>query len=178
MADDLSPPDDAYGRVTNAERFRPLHGVVRSMAEELARDFDADVDEVAGDGGLEWSFPDVEAVVRVTPASDGASPLTFALTGFPGVHARAGRWVQAGFPACGCDACGDGCDEVVEGLRRFVDGVVSGGFVEWWDGSRLGHSFPGGSSGWSMQTPARWAVLGPPADHRWAPWPRRPGSSG
>jgi hypothetical protein len=115
--------------------------------------------------------------VRVAPAGGGA-PVTFTFTDFPGVRLAAGSWFGDRFPECGCDACDEQPGPLEEQLRELVADVVAGRLREWWDGERLGFDRPH-RRGWSLVTdPAVRAGLGPPAERRWPPWPRRPGASG
>src|SRR5687767_11055647 len=104
-----SPPTDAYSRVTNPERFLPLHGFARELLDRLSAEFDVDrVDAPGVDPELEQVG--TLGVVRLVPRTQNAASLTIGFTMFPGLLVRFGRWHTRPFPACGCDAC----DETVE----------------------------------------------------------------
>lgn len=90
--DRLQPPDDAYGRVTDPERFRPLHAVADRIVEELTAAHDVEI--VPGDPGSFGSTGqiDVVRVAQLVPAVPKAAPLTIAYTDFPGLMVRVGQW--------------------------------------------------------------------------------------
>jgi Family of unknown function (DUF6226) len=171
------PPDDAYGRVTDPERYGVLHEAGDRLETDLAERFEVerreghDVDrELAADAG-----PCLR-VVRLEPRNRAAAPITMAWTAFPGLLVRIGRWHVEGFPRCGCDACEEGPAELVAALGDLVDGVVQGGLTEWFDGRRVGYELSqqrGRRSGEGRF--ARWwqPRAGTPERHRWEPWPVR-----
>ena len=104
------PPLEAYSRVTNPERFRPLHGVALTLLEQLHASFNAERVEGYGlDSELE-SGALSRPSVRLIPDDPKAAPLTITFTTFPGLKVRVGRRCTAGFPACGCDACDETAD--------------------------------------------------------------------
>lgn len=128
------PPEDSYSRESNLERFAPLHAVADARIAWLAAEFDVAISDV-GDGSdtnLDPFFTGrpVVRIVRVTPASPLAAPLTFAFTAYPGVLVGAGLLHRAAFPACGCDACDEAADRLVEELEQLVVSVVAGSFAE------------------------------------------------
>jgi Family of unknown function (DUF6226) len=124
------PPLEAYSRVTNPERFRPLHGVALTLLEQLHASFNAEKVEGYGlDSELE-SGALARPSVRLIPDDPKAAPLTITFTTFPGLKVRVGRWCIAGFPACGCDACDETADAEARRLEETVDAVVAGRFRE------------------------------------------------
>ena len=124
------PPPEAYSRVTDPERFRPLHAVTVSLLAELEAEFDVRrTDGYPLDGELEASQL-ARPSVRLTPDDTRAAPLLVAFTTFPGIRLRAGHWLADSFPSCGCDACDETADAEALRLRELVDAVVSGRFRE------------------------------------------------
>ena len=117
-----STADAAYGRVTNAGRFLPLHTAMLEIICQLENDFEVERTEGYGldeelERGLDRAHPDV----KLTSADPDAAPTVVAFTAFPGLCVRFGRWYVEPFPSCGCDAC-DGrrrdCREVSRGDRN------------------------------------------------------------
>lgn len=124
------PPPEAYSRVTNPERFQPIHQFTDGLLERLLGAFDVEVIEGAG------LDPDLEvgditrSPIRLVPKDGGAAPITFVFTGFPGVRARFGRWHREDFPNCGCDACDETAEGEFQRLEGIVEIVTAGGFKE------------------------------------------------
>ncbi len=124
------PPEEAYSRVTNPERFQPLHDAATELLDRLERKFaveriegyDAD-DEL---GGVSPARPPI----GLMPHDPQAAPIVVAFTEFPGLHVRFGSWRKEWFPNCGCDACDEMPDELIEEMTSMADAVVSGGFRE------------------------------------------------
>ncbi|MEY2417768.1 MAG: hypothetical protein QOG90_448 [Actinomycetota bacterium] len=161
------PPEDAYSRVTNPERFRVLH----TFADAVFDAFLASYEIESVDHDVEITY--VEAVrptersVRIVPAGGGA-PVVIGWTSFPGLLAQFGNAPSSAYPACGCDACNDDPFGSYEELHRDLWDVVNGQFQEWVKG---GHRFYG--------TDSRWAGDGVPAADAfttwrsdWQPWRR------
>ena len=179
------PPPEAYGRVTDPERYAPVAAEVDRIVRDLEQAYDVRVDPAAS-----WPLPldergvRVERVVRLDPV-EGA-PLVLAVTGFPGVLGWSGAWSGDGlFPACGCDACDETVEDLLEGLHGFVASVVGGGFTE-----RLSlrprelatrRTWPGGGSGGGDALDEErldaLAALAPPGRLAWPPWPARTGAA-
>ena len=124
------PPDEAYSRVTNPERFQPLHDAAMELLDRLEREFaverlegpDAD-DEL---GRMSLARP----AIRLAPHDPQAAPIVVAFTEFPGLHVRFGSWRKEPLPGCGCDACDETADGSMEEMCQMVEAVVSGGFRE------------------------------------------------
>ena len=126
-----SPTDAAYGRVTNAERFLPLHTAMLEIIGHLDNDFEVECTEGYGldeelERGLTLARPDV----KLTPADPDAAPVVIAFTTFPGLRIRFGRWYTEPFPDCGCDACDESAECEIERLSGVVDDVTAGRFRE------------------------------------------------
>ena len=141
-----SDSDPAYSRVTNPERFLPLHTAVKEIIAQLESDFDVERTEGYGldvelERGMDLACPGVNLV----PTDPGAAPLAVVFTTFPGLHIRSGRWYKEPFPGCGCDACDESADGEIERLNDMVDDVTAGRFREAIEIPQV--SFPG--SGWS-----------------------------
>ncbi|MEX2550141.1 MAG: DUF6226 family protein [Nitriliruptoraceae bacterium] len=179
MSANDEPPPEAYGRVSEPERYRVLHSAASRLVQDLVGDFDVVVHEgVALDPELA-RMVEAERSVKLAPVSPAAAPIAIALTLFPGVYVQFGRWEARSYPSCGCDACDEGPAELVHQLRRDVKAVADGNFREelrgglrprravelWGDGWRSSHH--GAMKRREMQR------LGPPGSHAWRPWPRR-----
>jgi len=126
------PPPDAYSRVTDPERFRPLHGFALTLLDELQGSFEVERVEAYG---LERELEDrvrglARPTIRLVPADRRAAPLTVVFTAFPGLIVRAGHWCSAVLPSCGCDACAEMAEDEIVRLREMVDNVVAGRFHE------------------------------------------------
>lgn len=129
-----SPADDSYSVTSNLHRFAPLHDVADALIAWLESSFDVVVEEsleLAADL-IRQASPATRAV-RIIPRNQGAAPLTFVFTQFPGVAIHAGVLHDFHFPSCGCDACDEGVDSVAEELEWTVRTVVSGGYSETFD---------------------------------------------
>ena len=126
-----APEDQAYGRVTNAERFRPLHSAMLEILGRLKNDFDAERIEGYGldaelERGLDLTRPDV----RLDPSDSNAAPIAVVFSTFPGLNVRFGRWFNEPFPSCGCDLCDESAEGEIERLNEMVGNVVAGRFCE------------------------------------------------
>ncbi|UCR89166.1 DUF6226 family protein [Mycetocola spongiae] len=130
---DYSPPEDAYSVVENPERFAPLHVVARALIDFLRSRYDVVVEE--GERVL-WDMPhppepgQVLSAVRLVPRAEGCAPLGFVFTDFPGLLISAGALYDTVFPACGCAACDDDVDSLIEELERYVRAIAGGGLSE------------------------------------------------
>jgi hypothetical protein len=178
------PPPEAYSRVTNPERFRPLHDFALTLFAQLHASFD--VDRIEGYGvDSELEVGDLaRRSVRLVPRDSTAAPLAVTFTTFPGLRIRAGRWCTAAFPGCGCDACAETANDEMVRLAEMIDDVVAGRFRE-------GIAMPPVGEGWQ-----EWELWSPPRRSSgrlqidreraramlagiegsliaWAPWPRR-----
>ena len=174
------PPPEAYSRVTNPERFRPLHG----FAERLLRGLETNFDVAREEGsGLD---PELEAnnmarpTVRLVPHSSDAGTLTMAFTSFPGLVVRVGHWFVAPVPFCGCDACGETAEEGQERLEELVAALTGGRFSEsievrrgeGWLTSEMPSS-RGGSQISELRARALIDQAGGKTYFEYGPWPRK-----
>ena len=77
------PPEEAYSRVTNPERFLPLHDAALELLAALKQHFDVEhavgygLDEELERGGL------VRPSIALRPTGAEATPSTVAFTNFP-----------------------------------------------------------------------------------------------
>ena len=93
------PPDDAYERVTEPERFTPLHDWTLEAVGRLQAEYDVALEEGKGvDAELERSSL-ARPTLKLTPRQESCAPITIAFTDFPGLAVRVGRWVTDYFPA-------------------------------------------------------------------------------
>ena len=106
------PPEDAYSRVTNAERFRPLHPTMLEIIGRLENGFEVERTEGYGlDEELERGFGLARPCVRLSPRDPDAAPIAVVFSAFPGLHVLFGRWHTESFPICGCDACDESAED-------------------------------------------------------------------
>jgi hypothetical protein len=182
------PPPEAYSRVTNPERFRPLHDFALTLLAQLHASFA--VDRIEGDGpDSELAIGDfARASLRLVPRDSTAAPLAVTFTTFPGLRIRAGRWCTAAFPGCGCDACDESANDEMVRLAEMIDDVVAGRFREGIAMPPVGESWqewelwspPRRSSGRMLidRERARAMLAGIEGSRiAWAPWPRRQATS-
>jgi hypothetical protein len=174
------PLPQAYERVTNPGRFQVLHDAARELVERLARELAVERHDVTEPDprGRESTVPGV----RLTPHSSKAGPLTVVFTAFPGLEVRMGRWYEFLLPACGCDACDDDPQDLIEDLHARVKAFTDGRFRErlgdgrtpWLEFSFDGEDWQEGERERLTRAQAKAARrLGPANTLHWAPWPRR-----
>ncbi len=186
------PPPEAYSRVTNPERFGPLHPVAVKLLHRLEEDFDVERVEGYGlDPELENRLESTDLArpcVRLVPRDPNSAPIVIVFTAFPGLLVRFGRWFTTAFPECGCDACDETAEEEVSRLEELLEDVIGGRFREairlplFGDASQEWELWsPRGqrSSGWLQVDRGRARELlagGNRLSVEWKPWPRRPAS--
>lgn len=182
-----APPPEAYSRVTNPERFLPLHARALGLVDRLVAEFAVIRTETFALLPGMQPFEHAQPPVTLTPAVPEAAPLAIAFTSFPSLLVRYGRWLAEPFPACGCDACAETAAEEGERLDRVVGDVVAGHLREelvipWFGAARLrwarGRSATrGGSHGEAFQVLPRrlaHALCGSGSRRvQWHPWPPR-----
>lgn len=93
-----SPADAAYSRVTNPERFLPLHTAMPEIIARLENDFVVERAEGYGldeelERGMDLAHPDVKLI----PADPGAAPIAVAFTDFPGLRVPIWEMVRRAF---------------------------------------------------------------------------------
>ncbi len=125
------PPTEAYSRVTNAERFRPLHPTMLEIIGRLENGFEVQRTEGYGlDEELERGFGLARPCVRLSPKDPDAAPIAVVFSAFPGLHVRFGRWHTEAFPICGCDACDESAEDQIKRLNEMVDDTTAGRYRE------------------------------------------------
>jgi Family of unknown function (DUF6226) len=175
------PPEEAYGRVTRdlPTLYAPVVELARTMIDELAADYDVDRRSVTGAElkRVEGCVSDALETVALVPRSGDRSPLIVGICDLPGVHLAYGRWASEHLPECGCDACDETPDDLIELLTGTRDLVV-GGFAEWvrrgegqwW----VGHQTAVGSEEGSVDRAERRKLgIRKPIELAWQPWRRR-----
>ncbi len=180
------PPMEAYSRVTNLERFLPLHAAATELLDRLEREFA--VDRLEGhDADDNWSGATLERPpIRLVPHDPQAAPIVVAFTDFPGLYLKFGSWRTEPFPDCGCDACDEMPDDSIERMTEMVEIVVSGGFREsvrvpaqlgdGWRESEFRYSDGGSQRGERRVSRSRALKMTGGERHvtlDWKPWPRR-----
>jgi hypothetical protein len=182
-----SPPEDSYSRLSNPQRFAPLHAVADALIDWLQATFDVTLEQTPSAASDLLHMPDhVVRAVRVVPRDPTAAPLTFVLTPFPGIYLHAGVLHDFHLPVCGCDACDDDVLNLAEELEWTVRTVVSGGYSERFDPGRgdwiefrLEEPGVGMRSGRSRtadlpEDRVRFARTALPAAGQWSAWPLLP----
>jgi Family of unknown function (DUF6226) len=175
------PPSEAYGRVTQPERFAPLHRIGADVLARLEKDFDVErVETHALDPELERDIVLASPSVRLAPPDRDSAPILMVCSSFPGLRVRFGRWCTIAFPPCGCDAC----DETAEGEARhlawLVDNRIAGRFREtihldldrastkwtfWSDTARTEGEWP-----LDLEQASRLLTEGGSSSYHWRPW--------
>ncbi|MCZ2824333.1 MULTISPECIES: DUF6226 family protein [unclassified Modestobacter] len=162
------PPEDAYSRVTDPQRYASLHGVADRLVTDLVERYGVSVTD-------EPVRPGEVRAVRLHPRSAGSADLVVVHTEF-GVRLRAGRWVEESFPRCGCDACDEEPTDLGEELGEFAADVVHGRLAEELTAGlrtrTLAVERPRSSATRSL-TRDELRQLGPTGRHEWQPWPGR-----
>lgn len=191
---EVEPPAEAYSACAHPERFEPVAIVGRALVDYLVATYAVDrADSVKG-GGEE---------IQLTPRYGGGTALTFTLGGgnLPGaVRVRAGWRFLGMWPDCGCDACDDDVEYLVDELEAVVLTIVEGGMTEWRTGpdpthklnfddagnaigddhipwqahvafdGRVDHVSGDVSGSWSAGEPEPVEI--PLEPHRWPAWPQ------
>ena len=187
------PAPEEYSRVTNAERFRPLHQHALDLLARLEATYDVTRSETFELlPSLTQPFEYARPPVTLTPTIPGAAPVAVAFTAFPSLVVRYGRWHAQPLPSCGCDACDEGAADQAEHLDDVLGKVVAGLFAEevripLFGDARLHRRFGDGTSregvggeGWTTlpRAVARALAGSGPRRAQWEPWPRRPSPIG
>ena len=180
------PPQEAYSRVTNPERFQPLISYTEDLLDRLERDYVVTRRE-GGEVDRDFSIKEPSRpAVRLVPDDEDAAPIAIAFSSFPGLSVRVGHWYEENFPHCGCDACDETAAWCQAEIGSLIGDVVHGRMAEYIDvpvigGARLGSRRwgPGGrSSGWRRIQRKEAKTLIARAGERsfeYAPWPRKDG---
>ena len=180
------PPLEAYSRVTNSERFAPLHDLATELLNRLELEFNVERVEGPGlDSELEERGKPAHPSTSLVPGDIGAAPITVIFTTFPGLCVRFGRWCTVAFPTCGCDACDETMESEAERLKSMIADLIAGRFRE-------AIEMPTGGAAWIEwqfwksaaarsvqrsqldQTHAQKLLgRGDRSSYQWKPWPRR-----
>ena len=181
------PPKDAYSRVTDPERFRPLHDWGLEAVARLQENYEVTRDEGEGmDTELEGS-PLSRPTLKLAPLQDTCAPVTIAFNDFPGLAVRYGRWATEWFPTCGYDACDEMPDEEFERFTELLSDVVAGRFREALSGGdgwsrnefwSADHRIGGGGSRVPREEAAQILNGSEEVVLEWMPWPPRPDRGG
>lgn len=168
------PPEEAYSRVTNPERFAPVLTAARRLLRRLEVTYEVRR-EVGGRSDFGQHATEFTDVVRLVPAGDGGS-LAVGFTDFPGIFVRVGHGLVEGYPSCGDDACDEQAVGLVDDLEQFVDAFVNGGVTEALSRRAYEHTIVHGNrvdSGWSRRDRDEWKEIGPLDTTTWPAWPLR-----
>ena len=181
------PPDEAYERVTNPERFAPLVPAAENLVADLERRFEVIVTRGSAVGWLSSDVQPVESI-WITPRLADQAPLTITTTSLPGLYLDVGAWQHIAFPGCACDACDEHVEDAVRELEMYCTALAEGRLSERVVGGlrpRLEHVWGGenwSSSGKLFVSRRRAAELRgtdvqPPEDGHWRSWSTRPHSA-
>lgn len=177
------PPEDAYGRVTNPERFAPLIPAAEDLIVDLERRFIVTVSRGSAPPTKSQTVATLEQV-KIVPAHADQATLALTLTSFPGLYLRAGAWTEVALPHCGCDACAETAEQLREELIECAEATAAGHlreritgrfdpvFEHAWEGDGWGRS----DKSWISASEAaqlRAQPVQPPVDGRWRPWSPR-----
>jgi hypothetical protein len=121
------PLDEEYSRVTNADRYRIVHARGRAWAAVLERSLGAVVETVdPADGQYTRG-------VRVSSPRPGALPLLILEHDDPQPSLRVSvvdpSWIVTHDPYCGCDACADGSEVLLEAIDTAIGSFLVGPYV-------------------------------------------------
>lgn len=172
------PPNEAYGRVTDPERYSLLWDTADELIAGLLADYAVDrTDDVSLDPHLTDGLAGgVRRLTRLIPQTDGAGTLTVAYSGFPGLAVRFGRWHVERFPVCGCDACDEQPPVLATEFREHALALVAGEFSERLRQTpepRLEYSYAGRESGSTTgMSLAETLADSEPLAVNWLAWPR------
>jgi len=124
------PDPDAYSRVTNPERFEPLHRFAMAHLDRLQAEYEVERLDGAELDPRQKSVDWVLSAVKLIPTDTNAAPIGIVLTTYPGLIVYCGKWAVLNFPECGCDACAETLEDEQQRLADVVDDVVGGRFME------------------------------------------------
>ena len=174
MSESTGPPEEAYGRVTNPERYRILHSAGLALLDRLSDQFLVERREGHDvDTGLPHDA-ETERVIRLVPSAEGAGSLTIVFSTFPGLLVRFGEWHVEAYPSCGCDACDEDPSYLVDTLTGHVIDLVSGQFSESiGKGRKTWKSYQFSTASGSSLLNAEDPPLPRGADRHWKPWSLR-----
>ena len=126
-------PDEMYEVVDHPERFKPLHTIASAVVTHVTELFEVDSEEGYGLLSAYPHVPDpeyVDRVVRLTPRSPQAAPITFVWINSPAASIFAGALFHTSYPSCACNACDERWDACADELEEQVFSIISGGLSE------------------------------------------------
>lgn len=177
------PDPEAYSRVTNPERFLPLHAFALALLDRLTLEYDVIRTDAFARMPNMTPFEQARLPVTLTPIGPEAAPVAIAFTTFPSLIVRCGKWSAMALPSCGCDACAATAEREAERFEQLLGDVVAGRFreelriplfgkagVRWSFGdiARAGRLREGGR--YSSRDQARLLYTGGPKRMVWQPW--------
>ena len=180
------PDPEAYSRVTNPERFLPLHTFALALLDRLTLEYDVIRTDAFTLMPNMTPFEQARPPVTLTPIASEAAPVAIAFTTFPSLAVRYGKWSAMALPNCGCDACAATAEREAEQFEQLLGDVVAGRFreelriplfgragVHWSFGdiTRAGHLSEGGQG--LSRDQARLLDTGGPKRILWQSWPPR-----
>lgn len=124
MYQDDTPELEAYSRVTNPERFRPLHRFAEETISNLTSKYDVDV--VQETNLVPDGLPEVVRRTTLKPNRVESAKIVISFTSFPGLLVKFGDAKPKIFPTCGCDACSETAEDEIGRLSSLIDDHVSG----------------------------------------------------
>jgi hypothetical protein len=170
------PEHDTHSTAT--QRFAVLHEAADLLLDRLTTKYTVERRETK-----DVLHGDMVRTVRLIPHTPAAAPLAVSFIDFPGVVLQLGRWYRRSMPACGCDACDEQPEVLLEDLGQQVAALVEGGLWErvrrgltgsWSEARLVG---PGLRQSQQALLDAREARAarrdGFAAAVQWAPWTRR-----
>ncbi len=180
-----APPEQAYGRVTDAGRFAALHPFARDLLDDLQARY-AVTRQLRTEPDVHGSMP--AQVIRLVPVDPAAAPLEVVCTAFPGLLLRVGRTLDVPVPACGCDACDETTGDSIERIEHLVRALTSDGFgerlhhhaddgqwwLEHWSGSSATAPSGGGGTVVGRRRVGEIHALLPDRGIQWLAWTERP----
>lgn len=142
------------GGTENVGRYAVVQEAARALLDSLAERYE--VRREQGPPGLTLLGWKGEEVVRLVPRGPDQAELALSFAPLPGVGMRFGRFVRAAFPHCGCDACDESPDELVEEMIEQIQHLVASTVTEWsrrgWRKAEWGWEIPGEGSERSSTT--------------------------
>jgi len=177
------PPEEAYSRVTDPERFAPLHDDARALIDELEAEFDVERVSVEEPVDRLSLASGARPTVMLRPLDPAAAPLFVTFTEFPGVLVRFGFHHSRAFPTCGCDACDESAEQESALMRDEVRRMIASRYSERLELPLIGAAHVGGrfesdtGSSFSRskldREQARALKAAGRTSRDWVPWPKR-----
>lgn len=146
---DAHPADDEYSRTTDEARYRVVQARGRVWATVLEHTLGAAAEPWGPDAGFARG-------TRLTSARAGTLPLLLLESDTPLPSLRVSvadpSWVLTDEPYCGCDACDDGSELLLEAVDTAIGEFLQGPYVlirgpEWSSSWHPGGGRAGGSPG-------------------------------